>query len=885
MAITTNLALEVLKTPFQANGFTKGNQLAPTVLGLSNGGFVVAYNNGDIDQGKVLLDFYGADLVKIGSTRSASPLPNSSATGQPTLTELPDGTVLVAWDENASNAQAIRGSYFQADGTALLSGVALTSAGMNWTAPSAATQSDGSILLASIFNGDVKLNKVVQGENGLLSSTIWTLGTTGVASDSQVAVLKDDGFVVTWTSTDGASKKVMARVFNADSIAVTNAFAIGPAGHNSQSAIAALPNGNWAVAYVHADAGAGTPKADSVRLQIFNAQGQNVTPGGAITVWSGNRHGADPSVTVLDNGFIVVTLTSKFAGTDPDIAARVYDQKGQPVDIGNSSNLFYPARTSTHEELSSIAVLKDGRFVTAWQDSASDGGGGRITAQVSEIVRTTKGDADSNVLKGDALRDIIYGYDGDDIIDGKGGADKMVGGKGNDTYYVDNPGDVVVEKAAQGIDTVISRISYVLPDHVENLTLRGTDNLDGTGNALDNVIYGNSGDNILDGKAGADTMRGGKGNDTYVVDHAGDVVIEKANEGTDHVISRVDYKLTSHVENLTLKGAALKGTGNALDNIIIGTAGDNVLDGRGGADSMIGGKGNDTYYVDNLGDIVVEKANQGIDTVISTIGYKLPDHVENLTLAGSANIFGGGNALDNVIKGNSGNNTLDGGAGADTMIGGNGNDVYWVDDAGDVVIEKVGEGIDAIHSTVSYVLPKHVETLYLKLNALNGTGNAQDNIIFGNDKNNVLKGGAGDDALYGGGGDDILIGGTGDDILNGNTGNNTLTGGAGADRFVFSANLLPSNIQTITDFEPGVDRIILSTAIFPIGHFSGVKLAAEAFKNLGEGAVDDSDRILYDPSTGKLFCDRDGSADAYQPIHFATLANVAVVTADDFYMI
>ncbi len=429
---------------------------------------------------------------------------------------------------------------------------------------------------------------------------------------------------------------------------------------------------------------------------------------------------------------------------------------------------------------------------------------------------------------GNALANTLTGSTANNTLDGAAGADTMVGGLGNDTYVVDNTGDVVTENNGEGTDLVQSSVTYVLGSTVENLTLTGTAAINGTGNALDNVLTGNS---------AANTLTGGAGNDTYGVDHVGDVVIENAGAGTDLVQSSITFVLGSTVENLTLTGtAAINGTGNALANVLagngaanalIGGASNDTLDGAAGADTLAGGSGDDTYVVDNGSDVIIENANKGTDLVQSSVTYALGSNVENLTLTGTSAINGTGNALANAIVGNSGANVLDGGAGSDVLTGGAGNDSYVVDDVGDVVTENASAGTDSVQSAVTLTLATNVENLTLTgSSAINGTGNASTNALVGNSGNNTLDGGAGADTMTGGGGDDTYIvdnssdavtesassgtdlvqssvtytlganvehltltgtsaiNGTGSALSNtllGNSANNTLDGGAGAD--------------------------------------------------------------------------------------------------------
>ncbi|MDU9037876.1 calcium-binding protein, partial [Pseudomonas corrugata] len=412
---------------------------------------------------------------------------------------------------------------------------------------------------------------------------------------------------------------------------------------------------------------------------------------------------------------------------------------------------------------------------------------------------------------GNALDNVLIGNAAANVLNGLGGADTMIGGAGNDTYVVDNIGDTVTEAGASltEIDSVLSSISYALGTNLEILTLSGTGNIDGTGNALNNRITGNAGANVLDGGLGIDTLIGGAGNDTYVVDNLKDVVSETSTLASeiDTVRSSVSWTLGANLENLTLTGnAAVNGTGNALGNVLIGNAGNNVLNGGAGRDTLIGGAGNDTYLVDNLGDTVTELAGEGRDLVRTSVSHTLSTNVEDGQLLGIGAINLVGNASDNSLVGNSAANVLngldgadilDGGAGADTLIGGTGNDTYIVDNLKDVISETstLDSEIDTVRSSVSWTLGANLENLTLTgVAAINGAGNALDNVLTGNAASNTLNGGAGNDQLDGGAGNDLLIGGIGTD---------TLSGGAGADRFVFSAlNELGIDVarDVITDF-------------------------------------------------------------------------------------
>jgi Ca2+-binding RTX toxin-like protein len=535
------------------------------------------------------------------------------------------------------------------------------------------------------------------------------------------------------------------------------------------------------------------------------------------------------------------------------------------------------------------------------------------------------GNSSNNVIIGNNGNNVLTGNTGDDTLDGGLGRDTLIGGAGNDIYTVDNFRDVVTEVLNEGIDLVRSSVNYFLGANQENLELTSFGTQNGTGNALNNFILGNGGFNILDGgvgndtldgggdndliigglgndelngnTGGIDTLIGGLGNDTYLVGLPEDVIIEEAGQGIETVLSAATtYTISANIENLTLAFGDIDGTGNALNNQILGSSGRNVINGGLGNDLMTGGMGYDTYIVDSIGDRVIEDAPlfptspPEIDTVFSSINYALTPNVENLILTGIAPIVGTGNALNNIVVGNSGNNvlnglvgndTLNGGVGRDTLVGGAGGDTYIVDNIGDIVTEAVGAGTDTAQSSISYTLALNVDNLVLLGTAdLIGTGNILDNVITGNSGNNALRGGTGDD---------VLIGGAGNDILIGQVGNDTLTGGIGNDRFDYNTGRAYSGADLgsdrINDFTRGQDQIVLGKSTFALASTvgNGFTIASEFSSFTSDASAKSSSaRIVYSSESGNLFYNPNGAALGGEAVITTLSDRLSSLSASDF---
>lgn len=298
------------------------------------------------------------------------------------------------------------------------------------------------------------------------------------------------------------------------------------------------------------------------------------------------------------------------------------------------------------------------------------------------------GSSTNHSLTGNSGANTLTGGLGNDTLNGGTGADTFAGGAGNDIYYFDNTGDTITSDTS-GTDSVqITAASgtFTVASGVETITLNGSTALSVTaGGSTNNLINGNSGINtlnagsgndsvlgnagndILNGGAGNDTLNGGTGNDAltggtgddkYLVDSSTDTVVELTGEGTDTVESTASFTLTSatpandFVENLTLAGTAVSGTGNLSNNTITGNTSNNSLDGLAGADTINGGAGNDTITGGTGRDVVVTGAgdDQLVFAALVTDTVATATSVAGVDLYSDLLLNGGGDDLINLIE-------------------------------------------------------------------------------------------------------------------------------------------------------------------------------------------------------------------------------------------
>ncbi|MBA4308396.1 MAG: calcium-binding protein [Sphingopyxis sp.] len=684
------------------------------------------------------------------------------------------------------------------------------------------------------FNGDNIYDVIVQASDGTNSDQQQIAVTVTNANDNAPVITSGGGGANAAVSAAENQRTVLAVVAqDADGAAITYSIVGG-----ADAALFTINAQTGALEFITAPDFELPTDADfngiydvTVRASdgtLFDDQAISVTVTNVADnppVITSNGGGATAAISISENSAAVTTV----AAIDPDGTTPTYsiiggadaalffiDPQTGALTFINNPDFETPIDADANGIYDVIVRASDGVY---FDDQALS----VTVTDVNEGGRTITGSSGNNTitpsstnvaLQTTALNDTVFALAGNDIIDGGAGADYMDGGTGDDTYYVDqfsNDGnsandDLVIEAVGGGIDRVFSTVSYILTPNVENLFLTGTNAINGTGNDLNNTIFGNQGNNIIDGGLGNDTLYGEAGSDT----------------------------LLGGAGNDTLDG----GMGN---DVLDGGDGNDTLDGRDGVDRLSGGLGDDIYYVNDFSDdgdntnddLVIEAASAGIDLVYSQWDYALPTNVENLTLLGGGNFNGLGNDLNNIINGNTFNNYLDGGAGNDTINGNAGQDTI-----------RGGNGNDTIN------------------------GGADNDSLFGDAGIDSLLGAAGNDLLDGGAGNDTLNGQSGSDTIIGGQGRDSLNGGTEADIFRFNFGDTTTNsttIDIITDFTTGSDKIDLdfvnggisaaaySEGLIATNSFTDALASAQAMLSGGKSVA-----FVAGSTDGWLFWDTNG---------------------------
>ncbi len=483
MTTTSSFSLATVRSEFIANSFPLGNQTLPSVQHLSNGGFVVAYNSQIGGDGSILLDFYDSNSNRINATPRATydSLATTSASGQPTLTQLADGNVLVVWSNLDPANLGLRAAKFSPDGEKIGSEIIIGHG--QASTPHITALSDGGFALADVYQGHIYAS--AHDANGLSSAAFAHLDLAGgTVSDPTCTALSNGNFVVAWSCYPGPGSTIQlhARVCGPDGTPITGDMLLDGVGHNGDPSIAALGNGSWVVAYGDTS-WANESGSSGITLNILTSHGSSALPGGPIHVNNPSPQvDGDPSVSVLDNGMILVTWHREVSPSSYDVYGRIFTHTGEPVTIAGIFNEFLISSAAGNDTYPDVTALDSGRFVTAWTSSTGNLGQD-IAAVVKELIRSTTGNGADDTYAGDALRDVISSGGGNDTVSGGAGDDVVNAGAGNDTIIEGQGADVI--DGGAGNDTVVFTQTfdrYLMSEFGDTIYISGPDGQDHVAN-------------------------------------------------------------------------------------------------------------------------------------------------------------------------------------------------------------------------------------------------------------------------------------------------------------------------------------------------------------------------------------------------------------------
>ncbi len=460
------------------------------------------------------------------------------------------------------------------------------------------------------------------------------------------------------------------------------------------------------------------------------------------------------------------------------------------------------------------------------------------------------GDAGDDTIYGDGGNDTINGGDGNDTLDGGINNDIMTGGLGNDIYVVDSTLDQVIENAGEGVDTIQTSMSFALGGAIENLTLTGTANINGTGDSGDNVITGNAGNNVLNGLGGNDTIAGGAGNDRVSITAGLSTGVVDGNAGTDTlVLNLTSAQITPDVR------ADLQGFAAWMANNLAAVSGDTAA---------LAAQATGTSFTFNALGLTVSTV-EGVTIMVDGQERPLADFLNTAPTIETTAISGNedqaitgtiaasdaeGNALTfSVVDGPAnGSLTLDAATGSYSYQGaGNwsGNDQFTVtadDGQGGVTTQTVGVTVNAVADA---------PTLAVAISARSDTGR----IITGTTRSDSITGGSGADTINGGSGDDIITGDPEDNYVMGIAISGSLTDTDGSEQLHFTIANLPSDAvlsagQQNSDGSWTLTTDELTNLTLTTADASPFQMTVTATSTEGTNASTATTSIVIDPTVG-----------------------------------
>lgn len=882
---------------FRVNTNVQGDQQFSAVTALNNGNFVVTWADhtdffGTINS-TIRAQIYTESGAKVGNEFVANVASGYDLTF-PAVASLADGRFVISWTQGILNS----------------SGKDIRAIILN---------ADGSRASLELFMNSVNSNVAFPQDQS---------SVTGLADGGFVITWQDRGGNLRTPTEDADGFSIRAQIYNANGNRRGGDFLINTDTIRNQQfpAVTALQNGGFAVSWEDESNTLGDTSSAGIRVQAFSATGVRIGTEVRVNTQTLNKQ-VTPSIDTLTNGDIVISWADYGPQTDifaqPDIKAQilsVYTRPRTSEDLffgTEDQRLFFDVRTndvtidtlqvthvngieifpgSAEVELAegNVGASADGRlYLTPSEDfngpvtfeyTVVDGQGNSTTESVtihfSPVNDFPRFNPDQGVLvlpngsEGTpysvSVADLLAGFyevDGDPLSVFISLTPELGSVSLNNGIYTFNPGEnfsgtftlnygvtdgrgliaqtsrqIVIDPVADApVITSNGGGEVVAISIAENIaqvtTVTATD---GDGDALTFAIAGGADAALfaIDETSGALTFLTAP-NFEVPADQDGDNVYDVVVRASDAGGLFGEQEIAVTVLDLT-DGLIITGTDRndtitpttSNNGLARSTASNDVLIGNGGVDTLDGGEGDDRI-----------EGGAGADKLFGGLG--------NDTLLG-------GDAIDQIR----------GGEGADTMIGGLGADSYWVDNAGDVVVEdrvidagtgkEVG-GIDLVTASVSYTLSANVEKLTLVSGAgnINGTGNAQSNTLLGNEGDNVLNGGAGKD---------------------------TLRGGLGADAFQFTTLELTANSDTVQDFVAGEDRIELSISAFTALADFGLGALDSGELAFGTRATTADQHLIYNSATGALFYDADGSGSAAQ-VRIAVLTGLPTLQADDIVLI